>query len=109
MIDATEWVDSYNDQILGFYQVAKYYYAPSRWEPGPQLSLYVNINAWNKLPKEYQEIVGAAAVDVNVNMMAHYGFVNPPALKSLLSKGVRLDSFSNEMLKAAQTQGFDIF
>ncbi len=51
----------------------------------------------------------AVAADANVNMMAHYDFVNPPALKSLLSKGVHLESFSNEMLKAAQTQAFDIF
>ncbi len=29
VIDATEWVGPYDDHKLGFYQVAKYYYAPS--------------------------------------------------------------------------------
>ena len=42
-IDAAEWVGPYDDEKLGFYKVAKYYYYPGWWEGGPQLSLYVNV------------------------------------------------------------------
>ena len=60
-IDATEWVGPYDDEQLGLHKVAKYYYYPGWWEPGPSLSFYVNQGEWAKLPKEYQEIFTAAA------------------------------------------------
>ena len=52
-IDAAEWVGPYDDEKLGFYKVAKYYYYPGWWEGTAQLSAYVNLNHWNKLPKHY--------------------------------------------------------
>ena len=34
-IDAAEWVGPYDDEKLGFYKVAPYYYYPGFWEGGP--------------------------------------------------------------------------
>jgi len=31
-IDAAEWVGAYDDEKLGFYKVAQYYYYPGWWE-----------------------------------------------------------------------------
>ncbi|HVS03469.1 MAG TPA: ABC transporter substrate-binding protein, partial [Thermoanaerobaculia bacterium] len=45
-IDATEWVGPYDDEKLGFHKVAKLYYYPGWWEPGPSLSFYVNRRQW---------------------------------------------------------------
>ena len=59
-IDAAEWVGPYDDEKLGFYKVAKYYYYPGWWEGGPELDLFVNIRRWDELPKEYQAILEAA-------------------------------------------------
>ncbi len=50
-IDAAEWVGPYDDEKLGFYKIAKYYYYPGWWEGTAQLTLYVNLDQWNKLPK----------------------------------------------------------
>ena len=33
VIDAAEWVGPYDDEKLGFQRVARFYYAPSFWEP----------------------------------------------------------------------------
>ena len=33
-IDAAEWVGPYDDEKLGFHEIAKNYYAPGWWEPG---------------------------------------------------------------------------
>ncbi|MEJ2059389.1 MAG: TRAP transporter substrate-binding protein DctP [Gammaproteobacteria bacterium] len=109
VIDATEFVGPYDDEKLGFYQVAKYYYAPSWWEPNTQLSLYINQDAWNKLPKEYQAAVACAAAEANQNMLSKYDALNPVALKSLLSKGVKLETYSNDILEAAQKHAMDIY
>ena len=46
-IDAAEWVGPYDDEKLGFYKIAKYYYYPGWWEGNAQLWLYVNQDQWN--------------------------------------------------------------
>lgn len=108
-IDATEFSGPYDDEKLGFYKIAKYYYYPGWWEPGPGLSFIVNINEWKKLPKDYQMAFETAAAEANVRMMARYDTQNPPALQRLLKNGVKLRKFSNEILKAAQKAAFDIY
>ena len=50
-IDATEWVGPYDDEKLGFYKVAKYYYYPGWWEGGTALHFFINLDKWNALPK----------------------------------------------------------
>ena len=42
VIDATEWIGPYHDYLMGFYQVAKYYYYPGWHEPGGVLEIIVN-------------------------------------------------------------------
>ena len=40
-IDAVEWVGPYDDEKLGFYKIAKYYYYPGFWEGGAMLHMVV--------------------------------------------------------------------
>ncbi|WP_038048776.1 TRAP transporter substrate-binding protein [Thermus caliditerrae] len=108
-IDATEWVGPYDDEKLGFYKVAKYYYYPGWHEPGPQLTFYVNLKEWQKLPKEYQQALEVAAVEANLAMLAKYDQVNPPALQRLIKAGVRLRKWPAEIMKAAQKAAFEWF
>jgi len=99
-IDATEWVGPYDDEKLGFYKVAKYYYYPGWWEGGTTNHLLVNLAKWNSLPKSYQEILQGAAAYANVSTLAKYDTVNPNALKELLTKGTQLRPFSQEIMEA---------
>src|SRR5262249_34418929 len=99
-VDAAEWVGPYDDEKLGFYKVAKFYYYPGWWEGGPELDLFVNTKAYNDLPKEYQSMLEAACAEANVDMMAKYDAVNPAALKRLLANGVKLLPFSNDIMAA---------
>ncbi len=99
-IDAAEWVGPYDDEKLGFYKVAKFYYYPGWWEGGPELDLFVNAKAYAELPKEYQSILEAACAEANINMLAKYDALNPPALKRLIANGVKLQPFSNDIMAA---------
>ena len=99
-VDAAEWVGPYDDERLGFYKVAKYYYYPGWWEGGTTLHLFVNLDQWNALPPNYQAIIKAAAAWANVDMQAQYDAANPKALRSLVSKGIQLRPFSAEILSA---------
>ena len=99
-IDGAEWVGPYDDEKLGFYKVAKYYYYPGWWEPGTELDLLVNLKAYAALPKEYQEVLASACAEANGWMMSKYDADNPAALKRLLANGVQLRAFSNDIMAA---------
>jgi TRAP-type mannitol/chloroaromatic compound transport system substrate-binding protein len=100
-IDAAEWVGPYDDEKIGLYKVAPNYYAPGWWESGPQLSFFVNIKDWEKLPKEYQNALEAAAYEAHVNMQADYDFLNPSALARLMKNGAKLRYYSKDIMDAA--------
>ncbi|NER06738.1 MAG: ABC transporter substrate-binding protein, partial [Okeania sp. SIO3C4] len=55
-LNAAEWVSPYDDEKLGLHKSAKYYYSPGWWQPSQTLDVLVNLDAWEKLPREYQEI-----------------------------------------------------
>src|SRR5215203_670286 len=99
-IDATEWVGPYDDEKLGFYKVAKFYYYPGWWEGGTTNHLQINLEKWNSLPKSYQAIVRSAAAAANVDELARYDARNPAALKRLVANGTQLRPFSQAIMEA---------
>jgi TRAP-type mannitol/chloroaromatic compound transport system substrate-binding protein len=99
-IDAAEWVGPYDDEKLGFYKVAQYYYYPGWWEGGTANHLMINLQKWNELPKNYQAIVAAAAAYANSEEQAKYDSRNPAALKRLIANGTQLKPFSQPIMEA---------
>ena len=99
-IDAAEWVGPYDDEKLGFYKVAKYYYYPGWWEGQAMLHAFINIDKWNALPKSYQAIVRDACHRADAIMMAKYDMLNPAALKRLVGSGAVLKPFTEAVLDA---------
>ncbi len=101
-IDATEWVGPYDDVKLGFHEIASHYYYPGWWEPGPNVSLMVNRQAWDRLPTPYQVALEAATADVSMHTLAQYDARNQRALQVVLDAGVRLAEFPQEMMAEAR-------
>lgn len=99
-IDAAEWVGPYDDEKLGFFKVAPFYYAPGWWEAGANFSFYVGVKEWEKLPKEYQAALEVATYEAHVVMQAEYDTKNPAALARLLKNGVKLRTFSRDIMDA---------
>ncbi len=108
-IDAAEWVGPYDDEKLGLHKATKYYYYPGWWEPGPSLEVQINLDEWNKLPEEYQEVIRTAAYQANMTMLARYDARNGEALQRLLESGIELRPYSDEILQAAEQASFDLF
>jgi TRAP-type mannitol/chloroaromatic compound transport system substrate-binding protein len=100
-IDATEWVGPYDDQKLGFFKVAPFYYYPGFWEGGPTVAFMINLQKWNELPENYKAVVRAAANWATTQMLAEYDMKNPVALRELVGQGAQLRPFSQEILEAA--------
>jgi TRAP-type mannitol/chloroaromatic compound transport system substrate-binding protein len=108
-IDATEWVGPYDDEKLGFYKVAKYYYYPGWWEGQAQGSIYINLGQWEKLPKTYQTILTAACAEAYLWQIGKYDADNPAALRRLVGNGVQLRPFSREILDACYKAAQELY
>jgi TRAP-type mannitol/chloroaromatic compound transport system substrate-binding protein len=108
-IDAVEWVGPYDDEKLGFNKVAKYYYFPGWWEGGPQISIYVNAQEWEKLPKHYQTIFESACLQAHTEMQARYDARNPQSLKRLINGGAQLRKFSDDVMVAAYKAAHELY
>lgn len=107
-IDAAEWVGPYDDEKLGLNKAAKFYYYPGWWEPGPSWEVLVNRAAWDKLPKEYQEILKSATVDANMDNLAQYNALNGAALDRIVKGGTQLTPYTKEIMQAAQKATTDL-
>ncbi len=108
-IDGAEWVGPYDDEKLGFYKVAKYYYYPGWWEGGPELDVLVNLKAWDALPPEYKSILESACAEANVDMLAKYDALNPAALRRLVANKVQLRPFSKEIMQACWKAANEVY
>jgi TRAP-type mannitol/chloroaromatic compound transport system substrate-binding protein len=100
-IDGAEWVGPYDDEKLGFYKVAPYYYYPGFWEAGTQITLLVGKQHWEALPPAYKLAVETITGDVNGEMLARYDQQNPIALRRLVASGTQLKPYPREILAAA--------
>jgi len=108
-IDGCEWVGPYDDEKLGFYKVAKYYYYPGWWEGGAMLHVHVNKPKWDSLPKAYQAILKAAAAQAHNYTMGRYDAQNPQALKRLVAAGTQLRPFSEAILDACYKAANEVY
>ncbi len=108
-VDAAEWVGAYDDSRLGLQRAARFYYYPGWWEPGPTLSIYINLAKWRELPKEYQEIVKTAAAEANITMLAEYDAKNGPAFDQLLRGGTQVRPYPRSILIAAEKAAEELY
>ncbi|MFP5513760.1 MAG: TRAP transporter substrate-binding protein [Alphaproteobacteria bacterium] len=108
-IDAAEWIGPYDDEKLGFNKVAKYYYYPGWWEGGLNVSLLVNKQQWEQLPKQYKAVLEAACFEANVTMAAKYDAENPAALKRLVGGGAQLRPFPRDVMEACYKSTTELY
>jgi len=108
-IDAAEWVGPYDDEKLGFYKVAPYYYYPGWWEGGPTVHFMFNKAAFEGLPKAYQALLRTCCQAEDADMLQKYDQKNPAALKSLVANGAQLRPFSQEILEACFNASQEVY
>jgi TRAP-type mannitol/chloroaromatic compound transport system substrate-binding protein len=79
VIDATEWVGPVFDKRQGLDEVAKYYYFPGWHEPGSQLELIINRDAWKLLEPDLKLIIETAAAKASLDIFAQSELQNTAA------------------------------
>lgn len=100
VIDATEWLGPYHDTLMGFHEIAKYYYSPGWHEPGTMLEFFVNKEQYERLPNDLQGIIktvsGYVAGWVHSQMEAR----NAQALGRFLEMGIDIRQFPEAVLRS---------
>jgi len=109
-IDATEWVGPWNDELMKFYEAAKYYYYPGMHEPGAMLACGMNKTWWDGLSKSDQMMIEAASSMENDVMMSEYNYKNGAALKRLINdQGVKLRQFNDDIYDGFADAAEEVF
>ena len=99
VIDATEWLGPYHDYLMGFHEIAKYYYYPGWHEPGTVLELFVNKFVFEQLPSHLQAIVRTGAARLNIWMLSEFEAKNAEYLQKLIAEAdIEIRSFPTEVL-----------
>jgi TRAP-type mannitol/chloroaromatic compound transport system substrate-binding protein len=109
VIDATEWIGPYHDYLMGFHQVAQYYYYPGWHEPGTILELIVNKEKFEALPTDLQQIVRTACYRVNHWMWTEFDAQNGYYLKKLRDEeNVEFRAFPTPVLEELRTKTIEV-
>ncbi|WP_336236016.1 twin-arginine translocation signal domain-containing protein [Achromobacter dolens] len=107
--DAVAGAGAYDDGKLGLNKAARFYYGPSWWAASEQLSLYINEEAWAKLPKHYQAVVEAAALAAHARTTAAYAARNPAALAQLVAAGAQVRALPRSVMDAAFEASLQVY
>ena len=79
-IDAAEWVGPYDDEKLGFYKVAPYYYYPGWWEGGPTVhALFNKDEVRTSCRRHYKRSLRTAASGRRRHAAGKYDIAEPAA------------------------------
>ena len=100
VIDATEWIGPYHDYLIGFHNIAKYYYYPGWHEPGTTLESCINRAKFESLPADLQAIVRTGIERQNSWVLSEFEAKNNIYLKKILDESeVSLRAFPEEVLE----------
>lgn len=100
VIDASEWIGPYHDYLMGFHEIAKYYYSPGWHEPGSNLEIIINKRLYDSLPKSLQAILDAASYKLNAWVLAEFEAKNNEYLQKIIKESdVEVRQLNKDVLK----------
>ena len=106
-IDGVEWAIPSHDILMGFHNVAKYYYMPDIRQPPSYQEVVVNKKKWEELPADLKAIVKYAGWAEIVRMTAFAVDMDSKAAEELVSKhGVQILPLPDDVLRA-QVEAID--
>lgn len=88
VVDAAEYSGPYNDDILKIQEVTKYWLTPGWHQTSSVYGAMLNMDAYDKLPEDYQQALEDAANLTMVEYMAKYTWEDAQATQRILDSGV---------------------
>jgi len=100
-VDGAEWAIPSHDILIGFYNVASYYYMPDLRQPPSYQDVLINRKKWDELPADLKAIVKYACWAEIIRMTATSVDMDSKAAEELVSKhGVKIMPTPPDVLKA---------
>lgn len=100
VLDATEWIGPYHDYLMGFHEVAQYYYGPGWHEPGTVLEIVVHEPTLRSLPNHLQAILETAIARVNAWTLHAFEAQNGVYLSKIRDFGTEVETLPPTLLDA---------
>jgi TRAP-type mannitol/chloroaromatic compound transport system substrate-binding protein len=104
VIDGAEWINCYDDKILGMDKVAKFHYAPGMHEPVTVGEFIINKAKYDALPVDLKEIIKVSVQASYWNHFVRFQEKTAKACAELIAAGVKIvktsDELNNRFLKA---------
>jgi TRAP-type mannitol/chloroaromatic compound transport system substrate-binding protein len=104
VIDGAEWINCYDDKILGLDKVAKFHYVPGMHEPVTVGEFIINKNKWDALPADIKEIVKTTVQAAYWVHFVRFQEKTAKACQELIAAGIKViktsDELNNRFLKA---------
>ena len=109
IIDAAEWVGPYHDYVMGFHEIAKYYYYPGWHEPGTSFEFFVNKDKYEGLPPDLQRIFEVATHYINGYTLAAMETLNAEYLRKLReTPGLTITAFPSSLRTRARAAAKEV-
>mgnify|MGYP000944267559 CR=1 FL=1 len=108
-IDALEWVGPGMDISMGFHKIAPYYY--TGWhEPATELQFLVNEKSFEKLPKDYQQILLTAMRVSAYDMYIQNYDMSAKAWSTMLTEfpDIKVKTFPKDVMDAMKKANADL-
>jgi TRAP-type mannitol/chloroaromatic compound transport system substrate-binding protein len=96
ILDAFEYMTPNVDWDMGFHEVAEYWVAPAWYQSSTVYHILVNIDAFNKLPENYQAIFEDATKAVTLDSSAFMNWQSALATKKIQDYGVEMSKADEE-------------
>jgi TRAP-type mannitol/chloroaromatic compound transport system substrate-binding protein len=103
VIDGAEWINCYDDKILGIDKVAKFHYAPGMHEPVTVGEFIINKAKYDALPADLKEVIKTSVQASYWNHFVRFQEKTAKACAELIASGVKIikttDELNNRFLK----------
>jgi TRAP-type mannitol/chloroaromatic compound transport system substrate-binding protein len=97
VIDGAEWINCYDDKILGLDKVAKFHYAPGMHEPVTVGEFIINKTKWDALPADLKEVVKTSAQAAYWIHFVRFQEKTAKACAELIAQGVKIIKTTDEL------------
>jgi TRAP-type mannitol/chloroaromatic compound transport system substrate-binding protein len=97
VIDGAEWVNCYDDKILGLDKVAKFHYVPGMHEPVTVGELIINKGKWDALPADLKEVIKTSAQAAYWVHFVRFQEKTAKACAELIASGVKIIKTTDEL------------
>jgi len=98
-IDGAEWINCYDDKILGLDKVAKFHYAPGMHEPVTVGEFIINKAKWDALPADLKDVVKTSVQASYWNHFVKFQEKTATACQELLKSGIKIIKTTDELNK----------